>query len=211
MPPVAQRMLALIGVAVAAPVFAVVALAVWWDDGFPLLFRHKRVGREGSSFELLKFRSMYTENSGPQITSGGDARVTRVGRVLRKYKLDELPQLLNVVRGEMNLIGPRPEVAEYVDLSPLWRQTLKRTPGVTDLASLCFRDEEEVLGRQPDPETYYRNVLLPRKLELNVEYAEIASVWNDFRLLGLTAYYSILPSRFDANRVQAMFIGKGAE
>lgn len=205
MRPIVQRALAYFGILAAAPLFAVAAVAIWWDDGLPLVFRQERVGRGGIPFELFKFRSMKVASAGPQITSRGDARITRVGSFLRKYKLDELPQLINVVRGEMNLVGPRPEVARYVDSSPLWREVLNRTPGITDLASLRFRNEEEVLARQPDPETYYRTVLLPRKLELNRKYAELSSFANDFRLLYMTAYYSLFPSRFDPDRVEGLF------
>ncbi len=185
---------------------AAVAFAVWLEDGAPILFRHVRVGRNGRKFTLLKFRSMRKGAAGPPITAGEDPRVTGVGRFLRRYKLDELPQLWNVVRGDMALVGPRPEAPEYVDANgPLWRAVLGLRPGITDLATLVYRNEEELLAGAPDPDRYYREVLLPAKLELNLRYAASRTPASDLRLLALTLRYSFLPSGFDPKRIERAF------
>jgi lipopolysaccharide/colanic/teichoic acid biosynthesis glycosyltransferase len=189
-----------------SPVLLAAALAVWLEDGRPVLFRHVRVGRNGRKFDLLKFRSMRDGAGGPAITAGGDPRVTRVGRILRRYKLDELPQLWNVVRGDMALVGPRPEAPDYVDANdPVWRAVLRARPGITDLATLIYRNEEEILAGADDPDRYYRQVLLPAKLALNLRYAASRTPLSDLRLLALTLRYSFLPSGFDPARIERAF------
>ena len=166
------------------------------NDGRPVLFRQRRVGRHGEPFTILKFRSMRMRRGGPEITSSGDGRVTRTGRFLRRYKLDELPQLWNVVRGDMSLIGPRPELPRYVDPLPAWRAVHRVRPGITDLATLVYRDEERVLAGFPDPERGYRETVLPAKLALNLEYLQRRSPSRDLKLLALTVRYSFWPGRF---------------
>jgi lipopolysaccharide/colanic/teichoic acid biosynthesis glycosyltransferase len=154
-----------------SPLLLAIALAVWSDDRGPVLFRQIRVGRFGRQFTMYKFRSMRTQ-PGEALTRAGDPRVTRVGRLLRAYKLDELPQLWNIVRGEMAWIGPRPEVPEFVDMNdPLWQQVLQLRPGLADAASIEFRDEEQMLAAAPDPHDYYRREILPRKLRLSIEHS----------------------------------------
>ena len=189
--------------AVACPLMAAIAMAILWDDGRPVLFRQRRVGRHGEPFTILKFRSMRMRRGGPEITSSGDHRVTRTGRFLRRYKLDELPQLWNVLRGEMSLVGPRPEVPRYVDpAEPAWRRVHLVRPGITDLATLVYRDEELILAGFPDPERGYLDTVLPAKLALNLEYLDRRSPSRDLRLLALTVCYSFWPGRFDAHRVR---------
>jgi lipopolysaccharide/colanic/teichoic acid biosynthesis glycosyltransferase len=179
-----ERVLAAAGLVVLSPVLVLLAAAVWVDSGRPVLFRHRRVGRGGRTFELLKFRSMVVDHGGPQLTRKGEARITRVGAWLRKWKLDELPQLVNVVRGEMSLVGPRPEVPEYVDESdPLWRRVLEARPGITDPASVEFRNEEELLAAAENVEEYYRKVILPRKLEISAAYLERRSTVSDLGIV----------------------------
>ena len=152
----------------------------------------ERVGRGGRRFRIFKFRSM-TKSAGTLITVAGDARVTRVGAILRKLKLDETPQFINVLKGDMSLCGPRPEVPSYVDLGdPLWRAILNERPGITDPASLLYRSEEEVLASSPDPERFYRETVLPEKLRISRRYLETRSLWSDVRLLFLTARSSLL-------------------
>ncbi len=139
---------------------------------------------------MWKLRSMRVGGAGggALVTSAGDSRVTPIGRWLRLLKLDELPQFGNVLAGEMSLVGPRPEVARYVSLySPAQRAVLELTPGLTDPASIAYRNEEEVLARADDPERYYVEVLMPRKIEMNLEYARNASVWTDVVVLLRTA------------------------
>jgi lipopolysaccharide/colanic/teichoic acid biosynthesis glycosyltransferase len=185
-----------------APLFTIAAVRILWDDGRPILFRQKRIGRNGKPFLIVKFRTMRRDHSGASITARGDTRVTRAGAWLRRHKLDELPQLINVLRGEMSLIGPRPEIPKYVALQDnVWRTVLEVRPGITDLATLVFRDEEEALSVADDPEAYYRLVILPEKLRLNLRYLRSRSARSDLRLLWMTARYSFFPNGFNRDRV----------
>lgn len=173
----------------AAPVIALASLAIRLESPGPILFRHTRVGRGGRPFQTLKLRTMVhgAETRGPAITAAGDSRVTRVGRVLRRAKIDELPQLWNVLRGDMSLVGPRPEVARYVDLyPPEWRALLSVRPGLTDIASLTFRDEERLLGKARDRERAYREVILPMKSELALSGIANSSLTYDLKILART-------------------------
>ena len=198
-----EALVSAILMALALPLMAVIAIAILCDDGWPVLFRQRRAGRHGAPFTILKFRSMRRYGEGAEITARGDARVTRTGRVLRRHKLDELPQLWNVLCGDMSLVGPRPEVPRYVDLSdPTWRRVHRVRPGITDLATLVYRDEELILAGFPDPERGYLDTVLPAKLALNVEYLERRSPARDLRLLALTVRYSFWPRSFDAHRVR---------
>lgn len=181
--------LATIGLIVLSPVLIAIAVLVKVDSRGPALFRQERVGRHGRPFTMLKFRTMRAEPqaAGSLLTVADDTRVTRVGRFLRRTKLDELAQLLNVVRGEMSLVGPRPEMARYVELyPPTIRETvLSVRPGITDYAALAFRDEAALLGGT-DPETTYVSTILPRKLELYQRYVAEQSLATDVRLILLT-------------------------
>lgn len=188
--------------ALVAPVLAIAAAAIVIEDGRPVIFRQKRIGRGGKPFLILKLRSMRNNREGRALTVAGDARVTRAGAWLRKHKLDELPQFWNVLRGDMSLIGPRPEVPEYVRMEDaLWQPVLAVRPGITDPASLLFRNEEELLGRARDPEACYRAEVLPAKLRLNGWYQRSRSLGSDLKLLWLTARYSFWPGGFDGRRV----------
>lgn len=196
MPNWLERVLAAAGLLMLSPLLVVLSAAVWMESGRPVLFRHRRVGRGGREFELVKFRSMIVNHGGASITRKGEARITRVGAWLRKWKLDELPQLWNVVRGEMSLVGPRPEVAPYVDLqNPLWQKVLAARPGMTDPASIEFRNEEELLAAAQDWEQEYRNVILPKKLALSAAYLERRTCSSDLEILLRTAAASWLPRR----------------
>ncbi len=180
-----DMVVAALGLVASSPVQAVIAAAVKADSPGPVLFRQVRVGRHGRPFEILKFRTMTAGATGAAITAAGDARVTRVGAVLRDTKLDELPQLLNVLVGQMSLVGPRPEVPHYVALWPADRREriLSVRPGITDPASIEFRDEAVLLAAQSDPERYYREVLLPRKSQVYAEYVDSVSPWGDLAIL----------------------------
>ena len=168
---VVGRIAAALVLLAASPLLLAVSFAVWCDDGGPVLFRQIRVGRFGRHFTMYKFRSMRIQ-PGPPLTRTGDPRVTRTGRFLRTCKLDELPQLWNIVRGEMAWIGPRPELPEFVDMDdPLWRRVLQLRPGLADAASIEFRNEEQMLAAVPDPQDYYRREILPRKLRLSIEHS----------------------------------------
>lgn len=168
------------------PAFAVIAVAVKLDDGEPVFFRQERVGKDGRVFRMWKFRTMVidAESLGPQLTIGRDARITRVGRVLRERKLDELPQILNVIAGEMSLVGPRPELPRYVVEYPEeLKAVLGFKPGIVDPASLEFADENERLAAHTDPERAYVREFLPSKLRLSLDYARRASALTDLGVL----------------------------
>ena len=172
----------MVGLIVLSPLLLGCAVAAKLHDGGPMLFRHRRVGRGGEEFQMLKFRSMMVDADkiGGPLTVGADARITPIGRILRKSKLDELPQLFNVLAGEMSFVGPRPEVAKYVALyNADERRVLELTPGITDPASIAFAGENELLAAQPDPERYYIETIMPRKIAINLAYAENATVFSD--------------------------------
>lgn len=171
----------------AAPLILVIALVLKISSPGPVLFRQTRVGQNGRPFTMLKFRSMRT-NTGRQtnLTPHGDQRITPVGRILRKTKLDELPQLYNVVCGDMSMVGPRPDMPEYIaTLKPRLQLALLLKPGITSLASLKFRDEEIVLAqvRSDQLQTFYIETQLPRKLDLELNYARTASLGSDLKLI----------------------------
>lgn len=177
---------AAVGLIALAPLLALIALAIKLDDDGPIFFRQTRVGFQGRSFRIMKFRSMKSGNgtSGSLITASGDTRITRLGRWLRRWKLDELPQLVNVLRGEMSLVGPRPEVPYYVArYGARERAVLELVPGITDPASVAYRDEERMLDSFPDPEQAYLKVVMPEKIRLNLEYAERCTVFSDIIIL----------------------------
>lgn len=174
------------GIIVLAPLFLLIAVWIKLDSAGPVFFRQERVGLNGRLFRILKFRTMVTnaESMGGQLTVGVDRRITQAGNLLRRYKLDELPQLFNVLVGDMSLVGPRPEVPRYVALyNDEQRQVLKLRPGITDPASIQFRDEAGLLGAAADPERYYIDVLMPEKIRLNMEYAKRATLWQDIRTI----------------------------
>ena len=179
---------AALGLALLAPLLLVLALWIKLDSRGPVFFRQERVGRHGQPFLIHKFRTMRAakpEGAGPQITVGADPRITRSGAFLRHYKLDELPQLWDVLRGAMSLVGPRPEVPKYVALYPddLRRLVLSVRPGITDPASLRYRNESERLAAAADPEREYIEVVMPAKLALAADYVRQASLAGDLRLI----------------------------
>lgn len=163
--------------------FLLCATLILWDTGRPMFFTQTRVGQRGRHFRILKFRTM-RKADGPLITASGDLRVTRSGHILRRWKLDELPQLWNVLRGEMSLVGPRPEMPEFVEFqSPEWKGILTVRPGITGAASLACRNEAELLSGAYDPAAYYRERLLPRKLLIELTYLRNCSFLEDVQLL----------------------------
>ncbi len=176
-----------LGLLLLSPLLLAAAVWVWLDSPGPVLFRQRRVGRFGVPFTIHKFRTMRVE-PGAAITVGEDPRITRSGRVLRQTKLDELPQLWDVLRGAMSLVGPRPELARYVELypEPLKRAVLAVRPGITDPASLAYSHEAELLAVAADPEREYREVILPAKLRLSADYAARASLASDLKLIART-------------------------
>lgn len=174
------------GLVLLLPVFAVIAVAIKLGGDGPVFYGQERVGRGGGPFRMWKFRTMVAdaERKGGALTVGADPRITPVGRVLRRYKLDELPQLVNVLHGDMSLVGPRPEVAKYVaGYTAAERRVLDLVPGVTDPASLEYRDEAALLAGRADPERAYVEEIAPRKIRLNLEYAEQATVRSDLIII----------------------------
>lgn len=175
---------AALGLLVLSPVLLVCALLVGLTSPGGVLFRQERVGKDGIPFTIYKFRSMRKDNAGLKISTSGDSRITSVGRVLRKAKLDELPQLWNVLKGDMSFVGPRPEVREYVDIyTPEQRQVLLVRPGITGLASIRYRNENDLLSASADPNRTYIEEVMPAKLALDLEYIPRACVSYDIRLI----------------------------
>lgn len=169
------------------PLFAGIALAIKLDSRGPVFFRQERVGRHGVPFRIHKFRTMrhQPDAQGREITVGDDPRITRVGAMLRRTKFDELAQLIDVLRGEMSLVGPRPEVPRYVQQypAPVRDKVLSVRPGITDLASIEYRRESELLAQSDDPERTYVQEVLPQKLRYAQQYVDHATLWTDLRLL----------------------------
>jgi lipopolysaccharide/colanic/teichoic acid biosynthesis glycosyltransferase len=184
------------GLVVVSPILAAAIIAVKLDSPGPAFFGHERIGRAGKKFKVWKLRTMVprAEEQGPQVTVGGDARITRVGRVLRKTKIDELPQLINVLMGDMSLVGPRPEVERYVKhFADDYQQILKIQPGITDEASIEYRDEEAVLSASSDPEREYIEVVAPRKIALYKRYVQEMSLTKDLSILFRTIWKVVRP------------------
>lgn len=169
-----------------APLTLVAAMAVRRSSPGPVIFRQRRVGRGGKPFNILKFRTMgLATATDREITVGDDPRITPIGAILRKWKIDELPQLVNVLRGDMSLVGPRPDVPSYVARYPedLRAKVLSVRPGITDLASIKYRNENELLAAQSDPDRYYLEVIMPDKLRISAAYAEQPGIAQDLRII----------------------------
>ena len=180
---------ALIGLVLLTPVFLIVALAIKLDSPGPVFYIGKRIGKDGVPFGIIKFRTMvdHADRIGAALTQGQDRRVTPVGRVLRQWKLDELPQLLNVLRGEMSLVGPRPEAPCYVGhYTPEQRRVLQAKPGITGLTQVRFRHEESLLQRCRNVEEEYIREIMPHKLALDLEYVESQTLLLDLKLIART-------------------------
>ena len=180
----------LIGLIVLFPILILISFAIKIGSKGPVLFSQKRVGKDGKLFTLIKFRSMTVQQeSNSTATARGDIRITKIGSFLRKYKLDELPELWNVIKGEMSLVGPRPDVPGYADrLKGKDREILKLRPGITGTASLKYANEEEILASQEDPQKYNDEVIFPDKVKVNLEYYENQSLWLDIKIIFATIF-----------------------
>ena len=186
-----------LGLIVLSPLFLILAIWIKLDSKGPVFYRQVRVGKDDKDFRIFKFRSMRVgSDKGSLVTIGGrDPRVTRSGYWIRKFKLDELPQLINVFIGDMSLVGPRPEVRHYVDYwTPEQMHVLDVRPGITDPASIKFRNENELMEKAEDPEKYYIEVIMQEKIKLYLEYVENHSFWGDIGLIFKT-FWTIVKER----------------
>ena len=177
------------GLIVLSPLFIILAIWIKLDSKGPVFYRQVRVGRGNRDFRLYKFRSMRVgaDKQGLITVGGRDSRITRSGYFIRKYKLDEFPQLINVFVGDMSLVGPRPEVRKYVDMyTEEQLRVLSVRPGITDLASIRYRNENELLEQAEDPDSYYEQVIMQDKLRINLEYVDNHSFVNDIKLIFMT-------------------------
>ncbi len=178
-----------IGLVLLWPFFIIIALFIAADSSGPVIFRQARTGRYGRPFVIFKFRTMKTEHDGNSVSVKGESRITWTGEFLRKYKIDELPELWNVLIGNMSFVGPRPDVPGYADrLEGDDRKILELRPGITGPASLKYRNEEELLAKQPEPKKYNDDVLWPDKVRINLDYYHNRNMWLDLKLILRTIF-----------------------
>ena len=185
---------AFLGIVILLPFFIIIALLIKITSAGPILFKQNRVGKNNVDFKLFKFRTMQVnaESKGQLTVGGRDSRITNVGYFLRKFKLDELPQLFNVLNGTMSLVGPRPEVRKFVNFYTVEQQkVLLVLPGITDFASIEFRNENELLANATNPEQYYIEVIMPKKIDLNKQFIENRTLKNYFSILFTTVLTSV--------------------
>ena len=178
--------LGLIVIIIMSPLLLLISILIITTSGFPVIYKQERVGLNSDPFYIFKFRSMVnsTDQMGPDITSHNDKRITLIGKIIRKYKIDELPQFLNVIRGDMSIVGPRPEIRKYVEMfSQDFKEILSIRPGISDFAAIRFRNEENILGGQINTEEYYQNYLLPQKIILNKKYVAERSFFTDCKII----------------------------
>lgn len=180
--------LSLIGLIILSPIFLIISLLIALSSKGGVFYKQTRVGKDNIDFKVYKFRSMIVDADKKGLLSigkdGRDPRVTKIGYILRKYKLDELPQLINVLKGDMSLVGPRPEVRKYVDLyDDKQKEILKVRPGITDIASITFKNENDLLSQSPNPEDYYIHEIMPKKISLSLEYIKTRTLIKDIKLI----------------------------
>jgi len=177
------------GVIILSPVFLIIVILIKSDSAGKVIYRQFRIGKNGKDFNLLKFRTMKVDSdkSGLLTIGGHDSRITKAGYLLRKYKLDELPQLVNVFTGDMSFVGPRPEVSKYVKLyTEQQKKVLEVKPGITDIASIKYRNENELLENSKDPERFYIEEIMPDKIKMNLDYINERSFFKDIKLIFMT-------------------------
>lgn len=190
-----DRTASILGLLILWPLMAIIALLIAVRmPGGPVLFRQQRVGRGGKLFTLIKFRTMVAVHSGSSISVAGESRITPLGATLRRFKLDELPELWNVATGDMSFVGPRPDVPGYADrLTGDDRRILALKPGITGPATLKYRNEEEILAAQPDPRAYNDRVIFPDKVRINLDYLDSRSFWGDIAIILQTIFPGLAP------------------
>ncbi len=181
---------AIFGIIFFSPIFLIISILIKFDSKGEIFFKQIRVTQNGKEFKIYKFRTMRKDSEGnKQITVGEDNRITKIGRILRKTKLDELPQLFNIVKGDMSFVGPRPEVPKYVAYyTEEQRDILKVRAGITDYASIYFSDESKILGQQANPEKYYIEEIMPYKIKLNKKYIDNMGILTDIKIIVLTIF-----------------------
>jgi len=173
-----------LGLIIAFPLFLIIIIVIKINMSSPIFFIQKRIGRYGRYFKMIKFRTMYDYNYSNNISIKGESRITTLGALLRKYKLDELPELVNVFKGDMSFVGPRPDVPGYADkLKGDERKILKLRPGITSPASIKYRNEEELLAKQSDPIKYNDKIIYPDKVRLNLNYYKHRNFWSDLKII----------------------------
>jgi lipopolysaccharide/colanic/teichoic acid biosynthesis glycosyltransferase len=178
------------GVIILMPIFLIVSILIKLDSNGPVLFLQNRVGQYANIFQIIKFRTMnVNQNSNLTISIAGDKRITRIGKILRKYKIDELPELINILRGEMSFVGPRPDVAGYADkLLGDDRKILQLRPGITSSASLKYSNEEQLLSIQKNPKSFNDNIIFPDKVRMNLKYYKNHNIWLDIKIIFATVF-----------------------
>ncbi|MEI6679692.1 MAG: sugar transferase [Mariniphaga sp.] len=184
-------LLSVFGLIILLPVGILISIIIYLDDNMPVFFKQKRIGLNQQSFFLYKFRSMSVnkDSSNGSFEAGDKSRVTNFGKILRKTKLDEIPQLINVLMGDMSFVGPRPEVEKWVLAYPeQWAFVLTVKPGITDKAAILYRNEEELLAGALNPELYYKEIILPRKLNIYTEYVNNHSLMGDIQIIIMTIF-----------------------
>lgn len=189
-----EFLIAAAGLVILLPVFVICAILVRKSSPGEIIFRQQRTGRGGKLFTLYKFRTMVVSSGGPRITAADDCRITAIGRFLRKWKLDELPEIYNVLRGDMSFVGPRPEISQFVDLfDPAWDIVLKVRPGITDTVTLFLRNEEAVLAAVEDKESFYRETVQPFKMKGYLDYIQTKSAKTDLKIIAQTIKVILFP------------------
>ena len=176
----------ILGIILVLPLLIIVSILIKLTSDGPIIFKQKRIGQYGKKFDIYKFRTMIknSESKGAKITIGKDPRITNIGFILRKYKIDELPQLFNILKGEMSFVGPRPEVEKYVEIyKKEYENILKIKPGITDLASIKYSNENDILANKENPENYYINNIMKEKINLNNKYLEKIGIKNDVKII----------------------------
>ena len=189
-----DRIFALLAIILCIPLFIIIAIVIRFRTGTPLIFKQKRTGRDGRLFTIFKFRTMYKNIDRNTVSTSKDSRITPEGAFLRRWKLDELPELVNVLKGDMSFVGPRPDMPGYAaSLSGEGRKILSMRPGITGPATLKYIDEEEILANVPDPVKYNDEVIFPDKVKINLKYCESYSLLGDIKLI----YYTLIRKKID--------------
>lgn len=204
-PRTVEVILSIFGLVISSPVLILTAVLIKLTSPGPILFRQVRMGRGGREFTLLKFRSMRVSEKGALVTAAGDDRISKVGKLIRRTKIDELPELWNIVRGEMSIVGPRPEVPQLVDLSdPLWNEILRVSPGLTDPVTLQLRNEEDLLAQVTDREAFYKNILQPYKLRGYAHFVRNRTWKRDVEIIFRTMKAIVFPRSVNQPTVEEM-------